>query len=34
MESGTTLHCPDYSEDVALRKEKQDNPTKKIEDGK
>ncbi len=33
MESGTTLHCPDYSEDVSLRKEKQEKPTKNIEDG-
>lgn len=23
MESGTTLHCPDYSEDVTLRKQRE-----------
>ncbi len=34
MESGTTLHCPDYSEDVTLRKEKRGDLSVDKEDDK
>jgi hypothetical protein len=32
MESGATLHCPDYCEDVALRKTKQKQGDAGMED--